>query len=169
MPKYEITSAEKKLLLDAVSPEKIVIDSQSYHIDSYSRENSLTLIQVNGKSFEMYCKKLSDTSYEIYSGHHIIPIEIEDHRKKILDQFQQQTTSQSGLTIVKAPMPGLVTTIEVKVGDQVEPGTGLLVLEAMKMENEINSSVRGKIKSIEVKEKMAIEKNQVLISIEAIS
>ena len=86
----------------------------------------------------------------------------------VLDQFQQQTASQSGLTIVKSPMPGLVTTIEVKVGDQVEPGTGLLVLEAMKMENEIKSSVRGKIKSIEIKEKMVIEKNQVLISIEAI-
>ena len=63
-------------------------------------------------------------------------------------------------------MPGLISKIEVNIGDIVSPGTGLIVLEAMKMENEIHSTLHGTVKSIEIKNHVTVEKDQILLVIE---
>lgn len=67
---------------------------------------------------------------------------------------------------IMAPMPGKVLEILVKEDQEVEEGTPLLVLEAMKMENILKSSAAGKIKNIEVEENQTVDKNQKLIIIE---
>jgi biotin carboxyl carrier protein len=68
--------------------------------------------------------------------------------------------------VVKAPMPGLVLRVQVKVGDAVKKGDALLVLEAMKMENVIKAEGEGIVKAIKVNEKQAVEKNTLLIEME---
>jgi len=65
-----------------------------------------------------------------------------------------------------APMPGLVLDILVKVGDEIEENSPLLILEAMKMENLLKSSAKGTVKSIKVQNKQAVEKGVVLIEFE---
>ena len=67
---------------------------------------------------------------------------------------------------ITVPMQGTIVKIQVAVGDTVQSGDILLVLEAMKMENVIKSDQDGTIKSIEVQEKETVEKNQVLIEFE---
>jgi hypothetical protein len=74
----------------------------------------------------------------------------------------------SSTQVVRAPMPGLISRLEVKVGDVVMLGTGLLVLEAMKMENEIRSVTKGKILSIHVICGKVVEKGEPLVTIERI-
>jgi acetyl/propionyl-CoA carboxylase alpha subunit len=73
----------------------------------------------------------------------------------------------SGRREVLAPLPALVTNVKVAVGDTVEPGTGLLVLEAMKMENEIKAGMKGRVKEIRVRRGSAVERGQLLIVVEA--
>jgi len=68
-------------------------------------------------------------------------------------------------TIV-APMPGIVTTIKVKVGDQIKVDDEVLLLEAMKMENPIYSPYAGKVREIKVGEKAKVSTNQELIVLE---
>lgn len=65
---------------------------------------------------------------------------------------------------VRAPMPGLVLDVKVSEGDDVKKGDALLVLEAMKMENIIRSPADGKVKKVNAKKSLAVEKNQVLIT-----
>ena len=67
---------------------------------------------------------------------------------------------------LKAPMPGLVLNISVQPGDSISRGDGLMVLEAMKMENMIKSPTDAIVKSVEVKPKDSVDKNQVLIRFE---
>lgn len=67
---------------------------------------------------------------------------------------------------IKAPMPGLILDIMVKVGQGISEGTPLLVLSAMKMENVILSQGEGVIKSIEVKKNDAVDKGQLIIEME---
>jgi biotin carboxyl carrier protein len=67
---------------------------------------------------------------------------------------------------VKAPMPGLVRSIAVSVGDEVEKNATLLVLEAMKMENNITSSVRGRVVFIHATAGSTVDKNAKLLDIE---
>lgn len=66
---------------------------------------------------------------------------------------------------VYSPMPGMVVKINVQIGDGVEKGEALLVLEAMKMENIIKSPLRGVIKSINIKEGDSVSKKQILLEI----
>jgi pyruvate carboxylase subunit B len=66
---------------------------------------------------------------------------------------------------VKAPMPGLIVKVEVEAGQVVQKGTGLLVIEAMKMENEIRASHSGTVAEIKVSPGQAVEKGQLLMVI----
>jgi biotin carboxyl carrier protein len=60
-------------------------------------------------------------------------------------------------------MPGLVVRVEVSEGDEVGPGQGLVIVEAMKMENELRADVAARVKAVHVKPGEAVEKDQVLI------
>jgi biotin carboxyl carrier protein len=71
-----------------------------------------------------------------------------------------------GLQTVVAPMPGKVVRVLVKHGDEVKAGQGLLVVEAMKMQNEIKATRAGKILSLTVKEGATVAAGEVLASIE---
>lgn len=67
---------------------------------------------------------------------------------------------------VRAPMPGLVVAVEVSEGDDVDAGQGVVVLEAMKMQNELRSPVAGKVKKVFVTQGTAVDKGQPLLRVE---
>jgi pyruvate carboxylase subunit B len=63
-------------------------------------------------------------------------------------------------------MPGLIVRVSVQVGDRVEAGQGVVVMEAMKMENELRATATGVVKSVEVAAGMAVEKGTLLVALE---
>ena len=63
-------------------------------------------------------------------------------------------------------MPGLIVRVNVQVGDEVEAGQGVVVMEAMKMENELRATAAGRVKSIEVVPGAAVEKGTLLVVLE---
>ncbi|HMI42929.1 MAG TPA: biotin/lipoyl-containing protein, partial [Gemmatimonadaceae bacterium] len=66
---------------------------------------------------------------------------------------------------ILAPMPGLIVPVNVKVGDTVEAGQGVVVMEAMKMENELRATAAGVVKSVEVAAGTAVEKGALLVAL----
>ena len=68
--------------------------------------------------------------------------------------------------VLKAPMPGKVVLVEVEIGQAVKPGDGLVVLEAMKMENEFRAAVAGHVKEVRVAVGQAVNPGDVLVIIE---
>jgi biotin carboxyl carrier protein len=64
---------------------------------------------------------------------------------------------------IKAPMPGLIIDLKVKVGDKVKTGDSLLILEAMKMENILKSPGDGMVKNVTVKKGDSVEKGHILV------
>ncbi len=99
-----------------------------------------------------------------------VQLKIETEREKIVrDRFQGRSdtgTLRTGTLVVKAPMPGLVRVVRVEVGDLVDRASILVVLEAMKMENNIVANGKGHVKAIFVEEGSSVEKNAPLIEIE---
>ena len=85
------------------------------------------------------------------------------HHFEVRDLETTVARPVSGDGRIKAPIPGLITRVLVQVGDQVEAGQPILVLEAMKMENIIKCPGDGTVKTVNVKKGDSVEKNQVLI------
>ena len=97
-------------------------------------------------------------------------VTVETAREKIIrERFQSSEgagAAKSGVHVVKAPMPGLVRAINAAQDDLVERATTLLVLEAMKMENNIAAGVKGRIVKVLVEQGKSVEKNSPLVEIE---
>ncbi|MBI4501054.1 MAG: hypothetical protein HY700_07830 [Gemmatimonadetes bacterium] len=93
--------------------------------------------------------------------------EVADERTRSLKQLVGRSQHRPENGIVRAPMPGMVLRLAVETGQKVAAGGGLLVLEAMKMENEIRASGGGVVKQIFVRPGQAVEKGAKLIEISA--
>jgi len=93
-------------------------------------------------------------------------VQVQDERSRRLNQARKMPTLPDGELAVSAPIPGLVVKVLVTAGDTIEEGQPLVILEAMKMENEIRSMRTGVVKSIEVAPGQRVEQNAVLIVLE---
>ncbi len=90
--------------------------------------------------------------------------DLEDQYDSLLKAMGMNGAAGKLAQEVKAPMPGLVLSINVTEGQEVKKGDNLLVLEAMKMENMLKSATEGVVKKIFVSKGDKVEKNQVLIA-----
>lgn len=94
---------------------------------------------------------------------HNYTVTLKDKFDLLLEKMGMHNTASSKVNNVKAPMPGLIIDLKVKVGDAVKPGDSLLILEAMKMENILKSPGEGIVKTVKVKKGDSVEKGQVLV------
>ncbi len=90
---------------------------------------------------------------------------VEDERGRGLREMTGGQASRCEGGVVKAPMSGLVIRVEVEVGQTIPRGTGVVVLEAMKMENEIRAPVGGSVSAIHVQAGEVVEKGAVLLEL----
>jgi biotin carboxyl carrier protein len=120
---------------------------------------------------------LNDQSYLIHivkenGVHHIhlegdyFSVRVEDEQTRELRKLVEHSSQASGEQTICAPIPGLITKIKITEGDVIKENESLVILEAMKMENEIKSESAGTVKQVLVKEGTPVEKNQELIVIE---
>lgn len=93
-------------------------------------------------------------------------VEIRDELDQMLDQLGFSSASTKHIKEIKAPMPGLVLDIAVTEGQEVLEGDRILILEAMKMENSILIHANARIKEVKVKAGQAVEKGQVLVTLD---
>jgi biotin carboxyl carrier protein len=149
--KEEVKLNGKAVVSDwvTIAPNKshVILNHQSYTLELLGKDETgkqLTLM-VNGQ------KQV---------------VAIEDQYDALLKQLGMDKMVANKVNEVKAPMPGLVLRILVEEGQSVKKGDGLLVLEAMKMENVIKATGEGVVKKIAVATKVAVDKNQVMLVME---
>ena len=92
--------------------------------------------------------------------------EVVDERTRYIRGLTGTGDGSRGPDALRAPMPGLVVRVLVEPGQSVAPGAGLVVLEAMKMENELKAPAAGKIRQVRISAGEAVEKGQVLVELE---
>jgi pyruvate carboxylase subunit B len=93
-------------------------------------------------------------------------LEVMDERTRHIRGLTGAGNQARGPAALKAPMPGLVVRVQVEVGAAVAAGSGVVVLEAMKMENELRAASDATVRSVRVKPGEAVEKGQVLVEFE---
>lgn len=101
------------------------------------------------------------------SGRHI-SARVVDERTREIERLTGGREGPLGPRVLKAPMPGMVVKVEVEEGAMVVEGQGLVIVEAMKMENELKSGGRVRVGRILVAAGEAVEKDQVLMELEPI-
>jgi acetyl/propionyl-CoA carboxylase alpha subunit len=119
---------------------------------------------VNGESFEGYVYP-DDDGWQVLLLGQFYQVLVEDEREKRL-RTATQGVVQSGVEFVlKAPMPGLVISVPVSEGQVVEKGQTLILLESMKMQNELRAPYAGKVARLRIKAGESVEQKQILLNL----
>ena len=127
--------------------------------------NNRYFFKLNGKSYLVQMQRNAE-AYDVAIDGEYFKIRVEDERMRTLRELVSKAAHASGDQMITAPIPGLITTIKINEGEKVSMGQGLVILEAMKMENEIKSHFDGVIKKIFIEQGAAVEKDQKLLIIE---
>jgi pyruvate carboxylase subunit B len=106
-------------------------------------------------------------TYNIGSAGWSVPVEALDERRRAIQALMRATARPTGPTPLIAPMPGLIVRVHVRPGDVVAAGQPLVVMEAMKMENELRATAAGVVRSVAVQPGAAVEKGTVLVALDA--
>lgn len=130
-------------------------------------ENKFHILK-NNRSYiaEIVSKDFLEKEYSIKINNNTYQIKLSSKLDQLIEKMGFTFGSSKQIDSIKAPMPGLILDIMVKEGQEVKEDDGLLILEAMKMENIISSPRDGIIKNINVSIGDAIEKNHLLIEFE---
>jgi len=122
-------------------------------------------VLVGGRSYHLFVTRTKETATATVNNF-IFEVRRETERDKLTKRLQKDSGQTASTVTTRAPMPGLITKLLKQEGIAVAAGEGILVVEAMKMENEIKAAKTGTVKKIFVKERQTVEKNDNLFTIE---
>ena len=120
---------------------------------------------VDGRSHESYIYQGEEENWQVLLRGRLYPVTVEDEREKRLRAAAGGGVAETGEFHLRAPMPGLVVAIPVTEGQQVKRGQVILILESMKMQNEIKAPRDGVIGRVRVKPGETVEQKQTLLSV----
>lgn len=143
-------------------------------------------IQINDSTLAIDCNRLSPYSYSLIingrsyylsltnknSGYRVtldqqsFCVRLKDETQLLLGKFGLNKTTTNSIQNITSPIPGLVKQVFVKSGDRIQKNDKLLILEAMKMENEILSTLSGVVRDIYVEQGLSKNKGDLLLRIE---
>jgi biotin carboxyl carrier protein len=138
---------------------KYKIKGVPYEVKINSVEENIAKVEVNGVEFEVELEKPVAPPKPVVRA-------VAAPVKTIEAPKAAQEAVAAGVTAVRSPLPGTVVDIKVAVGDTVTKGQTLVILEAMKMENNIDSEREGKITAIKVNKGDSVMEGAVLVTIE---
>lgn len=124
------------------------------------------LLMREGRSIPVIIQADDRRKITVSHGSHAESMVVSDHRDQLLAEWGADEGSAGKESRVESPMPGLVLDVKVEKGDVVEPGDPLLVLEAMKMENDIKAQFGGTVAAVHVGPGDAVGKSALLIEFE---
>lgn len=140
------------------------VDLAAVHSNIDSGEGLYSLL-VEGKSYQLSITR-SEGGLEVLISGHKVELRVLTEREWRLERIAPKQSVASGPLTIKAPMPGLVKEVLVASGDEVTKGSRLLVLEAMKMENEITATRAGRVTQVNVTAGTVVEGGLALLTLE---
>lgn len=161
------------------------LGEQSYTVEIEENGRSVYRVSVDGNEFLVDGKKTGRTNFSLIVDNRSFEIEVDNtddeyrvlvdgrnYRIHLVDERRvrigaaQSGQQLQGRQMVSVPMPGKIIAVLVAVGDAVEKGQGLVIVEAMKMENEVRSPISGEVKEIKVKPGDTVEGGALLVIVE---
>lgn len=162
--KYEVRISGKTRIVeverDGNGSWQAKLDGQPHAADAVEIAPNIFSVLLSGQSHDVCITPNPDGKLLIQSGHHEFTVEVIDPRS--WSGRRHGGVEVEGRQQIVAPMPGKVVRVLVKAGDAVQAGQGLLVVEAMKMQNEIRSPKSGTVERAFAQEGQAVNAGEVL-------
>ena len=143
---------------------EVTIDGMTVHVDVVKSGLTIYSIIEDGQQFEVMVDEKGAHGFDVLVGGRIFHLESVDERTRLLAGSAK--TVASGPQTVEAEIPGKVVKINVEVGAEVTEGEGVMIVEAMKMENEIPSPIDGVVKQVSVAEGDTVEAGRNLFTVD---
>jgi biotin carboxyl carrier protein len=163
--KYVTTVNGKDFEIEIVDEHHIRIGERLLAVDfeTVSGQPVFSLI-LDGKSYESFVYQ-GDEDWEVLLRGRQFQVKVQDEREKRLKAAAGGGVAEGGEFHLKAPMPGLIVAIPVEEGQEIKKGQVLLILESMKMQNELKAPRDGVVDRIRVKTGESVEQKQTILSI----
>ena len=164
--KYITTIDDKEFLVEIIDDRHVSVDGKIIEVDFESVQSQpIFSLIVDGKSYEGYVYD-GDEDLEVLLKGRLYHSRVEDERERRLRAASGGGVVDMGIFHLKAPMPGLVVSVLVEEGQEVKKGDVLLILESMKMQNELKSPRDGVVGRIVVAGGDSVEQRQKMLSVE---
>jgi biotin carboxyl carrier protein len=163
--KYIATVNEKEYIIEIDRDDEVVVNGQTYAIDFQElTEGGILSLLLNNRSLEGLVD-MQDEYMDVLILGGLYEVKVQDERVYRLMQARGEAGGVTGDVIVTSPMPGLIVATPVAQGAQVKKGDKVVVLESMKMENELRSPRDGVVHRLHVTAGASVEKGQPLVTI----
>lgn len=162
--KFEVHLGKKTRVVELqknTASWSIMLDGKAIQADITEIEPNTFSFLVNGQSHEIRVTPLADGTLTLQTAHEEFAVEIFDSRA--WRGRRHGHLEAEGRQQVVAPMPGKVVRVLVRAGDEVETGQGLVVVEAMKMQNEVRSPKSGTVEQLLAREGQPVNAGEVLV------
>jgi len=163
--KYETTIGEREYSVEVLDESHVNLDGKTHQIDfdSISGQPLFSLL-IDGKSYEAYVYPEGRTWQVLLFGR--------SYTVSVIDEREKRLRAASGVGVsagvefhLKAPMPGLLVDIPVGEGQEIQKGDVLVILESMKMQNELKSPRDGTVARVHVEVGESVEQHHTLVSV----
>jgi biotin carboxyl carrier protein len=165
--KYEVLIEGNPHQVEMERTEKgfdCIVDGEAFSLDVVMTARDVLSILNNGRHYEAKREYSQLGETHVIVGSERFAAEVRDPRS--LRSRRGAAGAETGPAKIIAPMPGIVIRLLVSQGDEVEAGQGVAVVEAMKMQNELKSSKKGKVSRIAVKEGASVNAGDLLAIVE---
>lgn len=163
-----VGNEERELVLEAIDEGhfRAVLDGVERIVDARRVDATTWSLAIDGEIWLVDVEVAKDGAIQVEVRGTEAKVHLMDSRRKLIAQAAAKRTQGGGLDTLRAPMPGKVVKVLVKAGDAVTAGQGVVVVEAMKMENELRAPRDGVIKEVLVKEGQPVEAQEPLATLE---
>ena len=164
--KYLVQVGERRLVVE-IDGDGVRLEGESVHAHLADVAGTpVRLVTIGEEVHRVIARRHRDRGrYTLWLDGHRYEVEALDERTRTIRELSRAAAGPSGPAPLVAPMPGLIVRVTVTEGDSVSAGQGLVVMEAMKMENELRSAAAGTVKRILVTPGTAVEKGAILVEL----
>ena len=166
MNDFVVSINNTKLNVKVLRNNEVILEGKKYNYELLPVCNNSYLLKLDTKVFELTSEKLNSDTFKVLLKGNYLDVTVRTAlQEKAVKLLENSAVSHHHHMDVKAPMPGLILKLRKKIGEKVEQGESVIILEAMKMENDLKAPASGTIENILVAEGSAVEKGAMLFSI----
>lgn len=162
--KYITIVGDQQFIIDINQDNQVMVNGEPVQVDmQQTPDTTMHSIIINGKSHDVRMNE-GDGVYLIQLSGEIFEVVVEDERTRRLAGLRSGLAA-TGEAIIKAPMPGVVVEVLVTPGQAVEEGQVVIILESMKMQNELKAPRAGKVHAVRVSIGEKVDQDTIMVTI----